>query len=114
MGQSKVNPNYAQAVYTIENLYDYKVHKVTVTNASQSFADLIGTALQDDVAEVEIVNYGGGSVYYQSNGDVATTNDLPIANNGTYTANGTKAKLDQVELIAGGSIVVHLIERVAQ
>jgi len=113
MKQSKVNANYAQAVLVIDHLSDYKVHRVTVTTASQSLADLIGSALQDGVGEVEIVNYGGGTVYYQSTGNAAASTDLAILNNGSYTAKGPKDELDRIEMIAGSSIVVHLIERTA-
>ena len=93
---------------------DINVHRVTVTTASQSFEDLIGSALNADAEQVEIVNNGGAGIYYQCSGADATANDLLIANGGNYECVGVKDRLDNVRLIAGGNVVVHLIERVVR
>ena len=106
------NPANAQRVRIIENLYDYADHAVTVTAASASFATLIGSDLQDDAGEVEIVNQGGATIYYNPNG-VATVGSMPIPTNSTYTAKGTKDILDNVRLVSGGAVNIHLIERVS-
>ena len=99
-------------VETFAGAVDSYVDAVGVTVASQTFEQLHTAALPDNVDEVEIVNQGGATVYYQCDDTAATNDDLPILTNSSYTCKGNKQRLDQVQLIAGGNVTVHLIVRI--
>ena len=111
MAGRNTNPAYAQRVRIVESLYDYAVHAVTVTAVSQTLADLIGAALQDDCGEVEVVNQGGATIYYQCDDTAATVADMPIPTNSTYTIPITAETLTSAQLIAAGNVAVHLVQR---
>lgn len=93
---------------------DKKVHRVTITASSQSLEDLIGSALDTHVEEVELVNASGSSVFFQVDGTAATVNDAPILSGNTYVFVGHKVWLDNVRIIAAGNVGVQLIERIVR
>jgi len=99
---------------TYTGAVDNAVYPVTVTVASQSFEDLIGTALNADAEQVEIVNQGGATVFYQADATAAVVADLPIPTNSTYVCVGGKDELDRAQLIAAGNVAIHLIERITR
>ena len=96
---------------------DRLVHRVTVTTVSQSLPALItaaGGTLSANVEEIEIVNNGGATVYYQCGGVAATATDAAIANGGNYTSVGNATNQAAASLIAAGNVFVHLIERIVR
>jgi len=112
MSTNKSNPSAAQRVTNVEYLKLYDTYQQNITTTAQTFEELFGEALQDNVGMVEVLNNSGTSIYF-GNGTTSTVttskgSELPTAR--TYAFYGRKDELDEIKLIAGSSLSVSFIQ----
>ena len=112
MATNDSNPSAAQRVKNVEYLKLYDTYQDSVTTSAQTFEELIGEALQDNVGMVEVSNNSGTSIYF-GNGATSTVTtgkgaELPTGR--VYAFYGRKQELDEIKLIAGSSLTVSIIQ----
>ena len=112
MATKNTNPGAAQRVRPVQGLRLYKTYLKNVTTSSQTFAELIGESLQSDVGCIEVNNQSGNTVSFQNGVAVAAT-DGSMVTGQAYAFFGRDTELDTIELIAGGTSAISIIQHVS-